>query len=106
VRARRRALCCHQQRCRWRRARTSLRQVTSSRKRADQPLRYALRLRSMSSTVVRAFQPPACWMQARRHTPGGAGGGWLLSRAAAARGEKRQNCHLAQRQVLKPHVTL
>lgn len=34
-----------------------------------QPLRYALRLRSMSSTVLSMFQPPACSMAVRLQTP-------------------------------------
>lgn len=50
----------------------------------------------MSSTVVRAFQPPACWMQARRHTPEGVsaggqqGAGQAAQHGAAQRHRPRQ----------------
>ena len=45
---------------------TSFRQVVSSRKMAFQPPTYERRDRSMSSTVVREFQPPMDSMHLRR----------------------------------------
>jgi len=50
-------------------ARASFSTVTSLRYTPAQPAMYARRLRSMSSTVVRLFQPPAARMALARHTP-------------------------------------
>ena len=46
-----------------------MRHVTSSKNTNRHPRRYARRERSMSSTVVRQFQPPESTMHLRRHTP-------------------------------------